>query len=542
MSKLAANPDFKVLVADHIYRWFYNGGALTASSTADRYMARANEINGTIVGESARWGDVLRSVPYTRSDWRAEVNRIITQFFSVRTDIVLGQLRASGWYPSIDPPVFQIDGKQQAGGQVRSGAVLSLVDPCSAGVIYYTTDGSDPRAPAAAQNEAPSVTLLAEEAAKKVWVPTEDIGNSWRGGSEPFDDSAWTDGAYVPKRKGGVGFEMEAGYTPFISYDLFSAMFGTNASCYIRIPFSVSPEDRSVIRSLTLRVRCDDGFVAYLNGVEVASINKPSPLAWDSACPERPDSTEWVDLPISKYLSSLRSGDNLLAVQAMNQDIADLDLLFSAELIASTATTTDPEVSPSALQYAGPLVLKASTAVKTRVRTKEWSALAEATFGVGPVAEGLRISELMYHPLDSGDPNSEFVELTNVGVQTINLNLVRFTKGIAFTFPDMDLGPGQFVLVVADVNAFESSYGRGLPVAGQYSGSLSNRGERVQLCDATGRIIADFTYADNWYTATDGGGYSLTVKDVKADPTSLSQKDGWRPSAHVGGSPGQGGL
>jgi hypothetical protein len=226
----------------------------------------------------------------------------------------------------------------------------------------------------------------------------------------------------------------------------------------------------------------------------------------------------------------------------MNHDSEDLHLLFSAELIASTATTTDPEVSPSALQYAGPLVLKASTAVKTRVRTKEWSALGEATFSVGPVAQSLRVSELMYHPLDSGDPNSEFIELTNVGVQTISLSLVRFTKGIAFTFPDMDLGPGQFVLVVADVNAFESSYGPGLPVAGQYSGSLSNGGEHVQICDAMGRIIADFTYADNWYTATDGAGYSLTVKDVKLDPTSLSQKDGWRPSAHVGGSPGQGGL
>jgi hypothetical protein len=542
MSKLAANPDFKVLVADHIYRRFFHDGALTRGSAAARYGARANEINGIIVGESARWGDVLRSVPYTRADWKAEVNRIINQFFSVRTDIVLGQLRASGWYPPIDPPVFQINGKDQAGGEVQPGEALTLVDPSSAGVIYYSTDGSDPRASAAVQNAAPSVTLVAEDAAKKMWVPTNDIGEAWRGGSEPFDDSAWTDGTYIPKRKGGVGFEMEAGYTAFISYDLFSAMFGTNASCYVRIPFSVSPEDRSVIRSLTMRVRCDDGFVAYLNGVEVAWINKPSPLAWDSACADRPDSTEFVDLPISEHLSALRPGDNLLAVQAMNQDAADLDLLFSAELIASTAATTDPEVSSSAVQYGGPLALKASTAIKARVRTKEWSALAEAIFAVGPVAEGLRVSELMYHPLDSGDPNSEFIELTNVGAQTINLNLVRFTKGIDFTFPSLDLAPGQFVLVVADVNAFESSYGRGLPVAGAYSGSLSNGGEHVQICDAIGRIIADFTYADNWYAATDGSGCSLTVKDVKADPAGLSQKEAWRPSAHVGGSPGRAGL
>ena len=103
----------------------------------------------------------------------------------------------------------------------------------------------------------------------------------------------------------------------------------------------------------------------------------------------------------------------------------------------------------------------------------------------------------------------------------------------------MDLAPGQYVLVVADVNAFESAYGQGLPVAGRYSGSLSNGGERIQLCDAIGRIIEDFTYADNWYKITDGGGYSLTVVDVKADPNGLSSADRWRPSAHPGGSPGR---
>ena len=48
----------------------------------------------------------------------------------------------------------------------------------------------------------------------------------------------------------------------------------------------------------------------------------------------------------------------------------------------------------------------------------------EATFAVGPVAENLRISEIMYHPIETGspdDPNAEFIELTNIGTETINL-------------------------------------------------------------------------------------------------------------------------
>ena len=79
-------------------------------------------------------------------------------------------------------------------------------------------------------------------------------------------------------------------------------------------------------------------------------------------------------------------------------------------------------------------------------------------------------------------------------------------------------------------------------MAGQYSGSLSNGGEQIRLCDALGRIIADFTYDDKWYPLTDGQGYSLTVLDVNADPSGLSSAGTWRPSARSGGSPGRAGL
>jgi hypothetical protein len=316
-------------------------------------------------------------------------------------------------------------------------------------------------------------------------------------------------------------------------------MYDQNASCYIRIPFTVDPQDLATFRSLTLKVRCDDGFAAYINGVEVASINRPQILTWNSHCVERQDSTDFVSIPISDVIPVLHAGDNILAVHALNDDAASLDFLFSTELIASSTVTTDPGVSPWAIPYKGPVALRASAQVKARVLTAEWSALNEAVYAVGPVVESLRISELMYHP---ADPNAEFIELTNVGTETINLALVRFTKGIDFTFPAMDLASGQYVLVVGDVAAFESVYGKGLSLAGQYSGSLSNGGEQIQLCDALGRIIADFTYEDKWYALTDGAGYSLTVVDVKADPSGLSSVGSWRPSAHTGGSPGRAGF
>ena len=55
----------------------------------------------------------------------------------------------------------------------------------------------------------------------------------------------------------------------------------------MRIPFTVA--DPSAFASLTLRVLYDDGFVAYLNGTEVARRNAPAALAWNSkASSDRP--------------------------------------------------------------------------------------------------------------------------------------------------------------------------------------------------------------------------------------------------------------
>jgi hypothetical protein len=163
-------------------------------------------------------------------------------------------------------------------------------------------------------------------------------------------------------------------------------------------------------------------------------------------------------------------------------------------------------------------------------------------FAVGPVAESLRISELMYHPASTGDvddPNTEYLELTNIGTQTINLNLVRFTDGIEFTFPSFELAPAGYCLVVRSIRAFERKYGPGLPLAGQYAGNLSNAGEQIELVDAAGTGLCQFRYDDGWFSKTDGGGFSLTVKDPAAtDPNRLSDVSAWRPSTPSGGTPG----
>jgi hypothetical protein len=142
----------------------------------------------------------------------------------------------------------------------------------------------------------------------------------------------------------------------------------------------------------------------------------------------------------------------------------------------------------------------------------------------------------MYNPTD---PNEEFIELKNIGAEAINLNLVSFTNGIDFIFPNTELAAGEYIVVVRNRHLFETRYGTNVNIAGQYSGKLDNAGERIELQDAIGRMILNFRYKDGWRSITDGEGFSLTIIDAtNPDLNSWDEKDSWRSSAYADGSPG----
>ena len=309
-------------------------------------------------------------------------------------------------------------------------------------------------------------------------------------------------------------------------------MNNTRETCYIRIPFTADADDVANVTSMTLRIRYDDGFRAYLNGTGIASQNAPASPDWDTgASAQHGDSTavNLIDFDCSVYINSLQAGDNILAIRGFNRGTGSSDFLISAELVVDiyTPPSGGPQITFDKSKY-----------VKARIKDgSDWSAVNTEVYAVGPVLDNLRISEIMYHP---ADPNTEFIELQNVGAEAFNLNLVHFTDGIDYTFGDYSLAAGAYVLVVGNQTDFEAKYGAGLPIAGQYIGSLDNDGEEIVLRDAIGAEIHDFDYKDGWYELTDGLGYSLTMVDpASADPNDWDTKFGWRSSLNADGTPGQ---
>ena len=539
---LKQNAEYRLLFADRVQRLFFDGGPLTPAPLSARYTDVASIVEMAMIAESARWGDVHHHPPLTQQQWYTERDWILKTYLPQRTGIVLSQFHSAGLYPNVEAPTFQINGTYQHGGHAATDARLSMT---GGDTIWYTLDGGDPRMPAggAAPTDGSPGTLVVENASKRVFVPVGPVDNAWRGGKD-FDDSAWMPATGSP---GGIGFERSTGYEQFISLDLGPQMYGKQATCYVRIPF-VLDEEPATLDAVRLRVRYDDGFIAWLNGVEAGRRNFTGEPVWNSpASASNPDTDAIIfeDISLPNARDCLKKGPNVLAIQALNQGTTSSDFLISVMLVTGqSASGTGGTHSASAVRYAGPITLDQSVRVKARTLSgAAWSALNEAVFAVALVAESLRVSEVMYHPQDTGnpnDPNTEFIELTNIGGETINLNLVRFTQGIDFVFASTELAPAQYVLVVKDREAFAARYGPGRPVAGEYSGSLSNGGEAIELQDALGETIQAFSYADSWYGTTDGRGYSLTVKNPRAtDPNDYSKRAAWGASASLGGSPGR---
>lgn len=132
------------------------------------------------------------------------------------------------------------------------------------------------------------------------------------------------------------------GYRPYIRSDIQIPMKDNSPTAYWRLPFSVT--DASVLTSLSLRMRYDDGFLAWLNGTLIASRNAPASPDQNSTAPV--DRTfndgllaETIDL--ASFIPSLTNGSgNVLAIHGLNSSAGDDNFLLQPELLSTTINST----------------------------------------------------------------------------------------------------------------------------------------------------------------------------------------------------------
>jgi parallel beta-helix repeat protein len=165
------------------------------------------------------------------------------------------------------------------------------------------------------------------------------LGETWRffRGAEPagtpadawrqvdFDDSLWETGA------AGFGFGDGDDAT------LLDDMQGSYLSVYIRKEFSVTSLDGAAIVELTIDY--DDGFIAYLNGREVARRYMPAGEATHTTAASSHEAGAPEIIPLGNAGDLLGEGRNVLAIEGHNTSLAsgDFSLIPSLRVVSGEA-------------------------------------------------------------------------------------------------------------------------------------------------------------------------------------------------------------
>lgn len=231
-------------------------------------------------------------------------------------------------------------------GLSSKGDYLALANPQGTILSEFAPGGADypEQAPNISYGIAFDSTfteVVSSDSVVKYLIPADgSVDATWTSGA--FDDSGWQAGF------ASLGYEEPE--DPEEPEDVYSDLIQTTLptdtqSVYVRIPFTVSSADEVVG---TLRMKYDDGFVAYLNGVQIAQANSPETVAYDSFATSfhvQEAAVEDVVFNVSDYSDLLQVGQNILSIHLMNAEESPTnDLLISPSLSIASGSVSVPEV------------------------------------------------------------------------------------------------------------------------------------------------------------------------------------------------------
>ena len=173
-------------------------------------------------------------------------------------------------------------------------------------------------------------------------IPTGGNWKYFKGFSNPgagwndisFDDSAWLEGpSGIGMGNNSLGDADDA--------TVLSDMQNNYLTVYARQTFNVT--DASAVAGMILSMDYDDGFVAYINGQEVARANMPGGTPdynTNASGTHEAGTPEAFDL--GSYTGNLVTGTNVLTIEIHNNSIGDGKLSMIPVLDIEVATGSDP--------------------------------------------------------------------------------------------------------------------------------------------------------------------------------------------------------
>ena len=193
-------------------------------------------------------------------------------------------------------------------------------------------------------------TLVSKTSGWKYYDRGTDLGSAWRAGA--YDDSAWEDGnAPLGYSASGVGIDTEIAFGPDPA--------NKYPTTYFRKRFVLN--DPGAVTGLTLRVCYDDGYVAYLNGEEVARGGMPGgAIGYGTLATAQNGSTGvYQQVSLAAHIGKLVGGAgqmNVLAVEVHQVSASSSDLFMDLELCRASSQTPvvdTPVIVPGGGSFVG---------------------------------------------------------------------------------------------------------------------------------------------------------------------------------------------
>lgn len=535
-------------------------------------------------------GIIADLVPADRARWQGAPNGSQSDppLDRVTADMKKFAFIGGSWVGGIDSNMLPISNDNNISGQQGRDAYLDalVADPALpakpvitySGEVGFPQDGlsftsstfSDPQGPGSfgamawrlAEVTLPGGNLRPVMPLGRTWSYRDDDidqGSAWK--EIGFDDSAWTSGA-APLGFGSVD-----------GLKIATTTASGIPTAYFRTTVNVT--DLDVIDKFIFKLLVDDGAVVWVNGQEAfrEAFAADSVVTHLSTAESAGDESTYHEFEVNSDL--FVEGPNVIAIEVHNQNVGSSDMGFDMSLEAReqlvpagqdpafewTAIWESGELSSFAPSIDVPSIGKVGRTYRARVRhqdnTGRWSNWSEPVqFGVStpsiqPYLDALVISKIMYHPLPpSGtellampglvENDFEWIEIMNIGVVPLDLNDLRFTKGIEFDFINgskSTIAPGERLLVVANLAAFNLRHGHASTpefVLGAFSKNLSNSGELVKLSFGAGTLVREVNYLDTppWPLQADGSGASLVLAGGFGETA-----DDWRASVGDNGAP-----
>ncbi len=237
----------------------------------------------------------------------------------------------------------------------------------------------------------------------------EPAGNALDWTQPGFDDGAWSTGP------AGIGYGDGDDAT------VLSDMRDRYCTVYARARFEISDPERVAV--LRLGIDYDDGFIAFINGVEIARANAGTPgtfPAHDDLATGSHEAETARSFAIAGAASFLVAGTNVLAVVGLNDDLSSSDFSLHPELSAGgvlaegcagdfyvakgnvhIAGTASPGTSTVRVNGAGALFDAAQGAWSYQATVSDGAAsfTAEALDGTGAVIASATLQAIAVQPL-----------------------------------------------------------------------------------------------------------------------------------------------